>query len=110
MATNAATGSIELEEFARILRAALLRIDSLRALVNAQGQAALDLPGLRQGLNELEQMVGELLYALQEAGGELSLAALPDISLTESLSQLVESTAETLGLSSRVLFTGHERP
>ena len=115
MVTNAATGGLEPEEFARTLRAMLARISALRVLVHAQeeadraGQAALDLPGLRQGLNELEQMVGELLYALQEAG-DLSLAALPAISLAESLLQLVESTAETLGLSSRVAFTGHERP
>ena len=116
MSTNSAAGNMEPEELARTLRAMLSRISALQALVRAEedgdraGEVALNLPGLRQGLGELERMTSELLYAAQEAGSDSLLADLPGVPLAEALSQLVETTAETLALSSRVVFSGRERP
>jgi DNA-binding NarL/FixJ family response regulator len=101
---------------AQTLRAMLSRISALRALVSAgedgdrAGQATPDLRELRRGLSELERMAGGLLYALRETGGDLLLADLPGVPLAEALSQLVEATAEELALSSRVVFSGQERP
>lgn len=100
-------------ELTRKLRAMMEQINALQALVrveeqgNGEARPALDLAGLRRGLDELEQMAGEIFYELP--GGELLLTELPDVSLAEALSQLAESTAETLGLSSRVSFAGQER-
>jgi DNA-binding NarL/FixJ family response regulator len=103
------------EELARKLRALLTRISALRALTreeedeDLEGESAPDMSAVRRGLRELEQMADELLYELQ-SGGELLLADLPGIPLAEALSQLVETTAETLELSSRIIFSGRERP
>jgi DNA-binding NarL/FixJ family response regulator len=104
-------------EFARKLSVMLAQINALQTLVredddgDSTGETAPDLPALRQGLSRLEQLAGAMLYELQVASGGLSLADLPgSLPLAEALSQLVETTAETLGLSSRVAFSGRERP
>ncbi len=105
---------ISSDELTSTLTTLLARIHALRQLVSTDeddaGQAALDLPTLRQGLSELELMAGALLSTVQAASGELLLAELPGLSLAEAISQLVEARAETLGLSSRVVFSGRERP
>lgn len=105
------------EGLSNTLATLLARIRALRELVatdesdeNGASQAAPDLPTLRQGLSELELLAGALLSTVQEASGELLLAELPGLPLAEALSQLVEARAETQGLSSRVAFTGRERP
>jgi DNA-binding NarL/FixJ family response regulator len=69
-----------------------------------------DLRELRQGLNMLEHMASDMLYSLQEAGSTILLAELPDGSVAEMLSALVENTAESLSLSSRVTSGGRWRP
>src|SRR5215472_10564329 len=107
------------EELARKVRSLRSRTSALNALVReetngdrtrAEGSVSqietIDLPALRQGLQEVEQMTAALLYELQ-TDGELLLADLPDLPLSEAFSQLVETTAETLKLSSRVVFSGH---
>src|SRR4029077_11680568 len=109
------------QELARKVRSLLSRTSALNALVreetggdraHAQGAVSqieiIDLQALRRGLQEVEQMTEALLYELQ-TDGELLLTDLPDLPLTEAFSQLVETTAETLKLSSRVVFSGHER-
>ena len=110
---------VRYEGAVRGMRALLSRIRTLQAIVregedadgDGEEQTMLDAARLRQGLNELESMAGELFYDLQEAGGELLLADLPEgVPLAEALSQLVETTAETLGLSSRTVFSGQARP
>src|ERR1700759_2878662 len=80
-------------EFAHKLSALLAQITALQILVrededgDGTGERAPDLPALRQGLGSLEQMAGEMLYALQVASGGLSLANLPDgLPLAEALS------------------------
>src|SRR6266851_4764280 len=119
MQINVVTTSLEQceawqEELARKLLALMTRIQSLRDLVRAEEDgeerdgkdAALDGELLRQGLRELEQMASELLYEVQEANGGLLLDELPGIPLGEALARLVDTSAESLGLSSRVTFTG----
>jgi DNA-binding NarL/FixJ family response regulator len=102
-------GRIVYEELAQVLRSMMEQITALQELARANEEGGPDIQQVRQGLDRLAEMAGELLALLETAGGVLPLAALPGISLTESLSQLVESTAETLGLSSRVTFAGRER-
>ncbi|HET8846256.1 MAG TPA: LuxR C-terminal-related transcriptional regulator [Ktedonobacteraceae bacterium] len=103
------------EEVARKLRALLSRIGALRDLAKEEEgddtpqEAMPNLPALREGLRDLEQMACTLLYELI-AGDEQLLPELPDIPLTEALSQLVEGTAESLSISSRISFSGRERP
>lgn len=94
----------------------LSRISALRVLVREERQTDepsfqpdIDLPALRQGLSELEQLAHGLLNELH-LSAEFILAELPDLPLAEAFSQLVETTAETFKLSSRIAFTGHERP
>lgn len=102
-------------EVARKLRALLSRIAALRALVHERegddqkSETELDLPALREGLRELEQMACALLYELMSDDEQL-LPELPDLPLGEALSQLVENTAERQSLASRIFFSGRERP
>ncbi len=102
-------GGIVYEELAQVLRAMMEQITALQELARADEVGEPDIQQVRQGLGRLEEMAGDLLTLLETACGVLPLAVLPGISLAESLSQLVESTAEALGLSSRVTFAGRER-
>src|SRR6266568_2229039 len=92
-----------LSAHARKLRALLTRINALQALFvdGEEHENTPDLRELRQGLNMLEHMASDMLYSLQEAGSTILLADLPAGTLAEMLSVLVESTAESLSLSSR---------
>ncbi|HEX7734089.1 MAG TPA: LuxR C-terminal-related transcriptional regulator [Ktedonobacteraceae bacterium] len=111
------------EELARKLRALVARVQALQALTRAEEdgdddeaarekreEVALDATLLRQGLRELEQMASELYYEVQETAGGLLLEDVPGVPLGEALAQLVDTTAEKLALSSRVAFSGWERP
>jgi len=99
------------------LSAMMLQINVLQALVRndagdslSQSSTALDMNAMRNGLTVLEQITREMLYEVSITGNNLQLAELPGVSLSEALSSLVEETAENLGLSSRVAFSGEERP
>lgn len=112
------------KELLHKLRTLVERIQALQVLVHAEdeedgdgeagersaGEIILDGELLRQGLSELEQMASEILYEVQDAGDGWLLAEVPGGSLSEALSQLVDTTAEKLALSSRVAFSGWERP
>ncbi len=62
------------------------------------------------GLAALEQMAREMLYEARSADDALSLESLPDVPLAEALARAVDETAEAMQLSSRVVFSGEERP
>ncbi len=101
----------------RVLSAMMAQIGVLQNLVRdenadeSDGAAMpLDKGALRNGLTALEQMAREMLYDVRAASDAQPLDALPDLSLAEALSRLVDETAETLQLSSRVIFSGEERP
>ncbi len=104
-------GEVEYAELARKLRALMEEISALQALVREEkedaGEARTALDLMRRGLNELERMAGEIFDELPDS--DLLLTELPGVPLAEALSQLAETTAETLGLSSRVNFSGQER-
>ncbi len=99
------------------LSAMMLQINALQNLVSneagdnsSQNGMPFDRDAMRNGLSVLEQMTRELLYEVSITGSELQLVDLPGVSLTGALSGLVDETAERLGLSSRVAFSGEERP
>jgi DNA-binding NarL/FixJ family response regulator len=110
-ASSSEPGGAAYEELALRLRAMMVHIADVEELVHTgrQGDGGPDTPRVLHGLHELAAMTSDLLTLLEGAGGGLPLAALPQVSLSGSLSQLIESTAETLGLSSRVTFAGRER-
>lgn len=90
------------------LSALLIQINALQTLVSepiAQTEQ-IDLPMLRDGLHTIEQMTHDALYAVRISCAQEPLPELEGVTLTEALSRLVEETAETLHLSSRISFSG----
>ena len=61
---------------------------------------------LRAGLTAIEQMTRDALQVVRLECDEMALPELEGVPLSDALSRLVEETAETLGLSSRVSFSG----
>ena len=104
------------EQFVRDLGELLNQINTLQILAGGEQEEETIAPirdpsALRQGLRSLAALANDILYEAQVGGSDLHLGALPQgLRLAEALSQLVEDTAETLGLSSRVIFAGQERP
>jgi DNA-binding NarL/FixJ family response regulator len=98
------------------LSAMMMQINALQTLVrddtgDSSSQSDLpDMNAVRNGLAVLEQITRDMLYAVSITGHNLQLADLPGVSLPEALSSLTEETAENLGLSSRIAFSGEERP
>lgn len=107
-------GEVGYEAFLRRLRALLAQINAMQDLARTDEdgdedeQPAPDMQQVRQGLRTLEEMASELLYQLEAVGDEVLLAVVPGVSLSEALTQLVETTADELGLSlsSRVIVSG----
>jgi DNA-binding NarL/FixJ family response regulator len=99
------------------LSAMQAQLHALQSLVRedpAGGEVVLagppDMTTIRNGLASLEQLTTEMLEEVRAASDDLPLDVLPAATLAESLAQAVDETAETLGLSSRVVFSGEERP
>jgi len=85
----------------------LIQLNALHILVNTDAaSASFDLETLRDGLKTLEQMTREVLDTVRTAIEDLPLPELEGVTLSEALSQLVEETAERLGISSRISFSG----
>ena len=95
------------EQLLEELSTMLLQINGLQTLV--RDASRVDLEALRDGLAELEQLAREAMYELRAAHDELPLAELLGVSLSDALSRILDETAESLGLSSRVSFSGEER-
>src|SRR5712692_9333862 len=108
------------------LSAMMLQLNALQALVRAetsQGGRGVSLPppttphhdlpdidALRDGLAVLEQMTREALHQARSIDEDELPAELIGVTFPEALSHAVEETAERLGLSSRISFSGEERP
>ncbi|GAC1394319.1 MAG: hypothetical protein NVS4B11_18520 [Ktedonobacteraceae bacterium] len=90
-------------ELIQMLSTLLIQLNALQTLVQEEPA---DLPTLREGMNTLEQMTREALFAVRSADEDLPPVELEGVTLSEALSRLVEETAETLGISSRVSFNG----
>ncbi len=101
------------------LSAMLVQLNALESLVHddtagSPGESPVphipDMNAIRNGLVMLEQMTRDMLYELRAVSDDLSLVEISGLTLAEALSQAVEETAEALGLASRVVFSGEERP
>lgn len=97
----------------RTLSNMIAQIGALQRLAG-DGESAAPLPAfdraeLRDGLASLEQMAREMLYEVHAAGDDEEAEPLPGLPLDEVLSRLVDETAESLQLSSRVIFSGETR-
>ena len=69
-----------------------------------------DMDAIRNGLAVLEQMTRDMLYEVRAVSDDVSIAELSGVTLAEALTRAVEETAEALGLSSRISFSGEESP
>ena len=95
------------EHLLQMLSSMLIQLNALQASVG--NDKGVDETALRNGLATLEQLTREMLYEVRSANEDLPLAELEGVSLPEALSRAIEETAEALGLSSRVQFSGEER-
>jgi DNA-binding NarL/FixJ family response regulator len=101
------------------LSAMMIQLNALQVLVHndrADGVDAFptyqipDMDAIRNGLAILEQMTREMLYEVRAVSDDVPLEELSGVTLAEALTRAVEETAEALGLSSRINFSGEERP
>jgi DNA-binding NarL/FixJ family response regulator len=95
------------ERLLQTLSNILIELNALQVLANKEpAESGIDVEAMRQGLTTLERMTREVLAEVRAANADLSLAELEGVTLAEALSRLVEETAETLGLASRISFSG----
>jgi len=98
------------EHLVETLSSMMIQLNALQAIASAEAQdAAPDMQAIRSGLVVLEQMTRELLLEIRSASDDEPLPELVGVTLPEALSRAVEETAENLGLSSRITFSGEER-
>ncbi len=90
-------------ELIQMLSAFLIQLNVLQTFVQEEPT---DLPTLREGMNTLEQMARDALFVVRSTDEDVPPVELEGVTLSEALSRLVEETAETLGISSRVSFNG----
>ncbi len=109
------------EQLLQTLSALLIQVNALQTLVEDEqlenmGKAGIqqkqlllniqDMQAVRTGLATVEQMTRDALHVVRSDCDEMPLPELEGVTLVDALSRLVEETAETLGLSSRVSFSG----
>ncbi|HYB01701.1 MAG TPA: response regulator [Ktedonobacteraceae bacterium] len=101
------------------LSAMMIQLNALQVLVQKDtidgiDEAPLyhipDMDAIRSGLSILEQMTRDMLYEVRAVSDDVAIAELNGVTLAEALTRAVEETAESLGLSSRINFSGEERP
>jgi len=85
----------------------LLQLNALQSVASDDGA---DLPTIRDGLSTLERMTRTVIHELRMADDDLPLPELVGVTLSEALSRAVDETAEAANFSSRVVFSGEERP
>jgi len=90
-----------------MLSALMVQVNALQSLVRDEDTTTV-LETLREGLATLEQLTREILHEARSFDEDVPLAELIGVTLTEALSHAVEETAESLGLSSRITFSGEE--
>ncbi|HET9920951.1 MAG TPA: LuxR C-terminal-related transcriptional regulator [Ktedonobacteraceae bacterium] len=91
----------------------LIQVNALQSMVReGVDEAALtpaEMQELRQGLSSIEQITREVLHHIRATDESTTLSELVGVSLPDALTRAVEETAESSGLSSRVVFSGEER-
>ncbi len=105
MQTNAISPPDPYERLLQTLSTMQLQIRTLQLQVQ-QPYPPPDLHEISSGLTTLEQMTQELLSVVRALTGEQLLPELEGSSLADAVSRLVEETAEQLGISSRISFSG----
>ncbi len=97
------------EHLLRQLSALLIQVGVLQSLLRAETPpSAAETQELRQGLAEIEQIAREVLYHIRDEDESQPLPELVGVNLSEALTRAVEETAESAGLSSRIVFSGEE--
>jgi DNA-binding NarL/FixJ family response regulator len=103
------------DRLAQNLSALIVQVNALQTLVagvadettgDAINRTPTNLDSLRNGLTILEQMTRAILDDVRSASQDTPPSELDGVTLAEALSRAVEETAESLGLSSRLVFTG----
>jgi len=95
------------EHILQMLSAIMLQINATQLVV--RDDHPLDVEAVRTGLSAMEQITREAIHKLRAASDDPPLPELVGVTLVEALTRAVEETAEALGLSSRVSFSGEER-
>ncbi len=95
------------EHILQMLSAIMLQINATQIVV--RDDRPLDVEAVRTGLSAMEQITREAIRVLRAASDDPPLPELVGVTLVEALTRAVEETAEALGLSSRVSFSGEER-
>ncbi|HEV7235851.1 MAG TPA: LuxR C-terminal-related transcriptional regulator [Ktedonobacteraceae bacterium] len=95
------------EHILQMLSAIMLQINATQIVV--RDDHPLDVEAIRTGLSAMEQITREVIRELRAASDDPPLPELVGVTLVEALTRAVEETAEALGLSSRVSFSGEER-
>ena len=95
------------EHLLEMLSAILLQLNALQTVAHNDKP---DLNAMRNGLASMEQITRKAIHEIRSSSDEIPLPELVGFTLVEALSHAVEETAEMLRLSSRVIFSGEERP
>jgi len=108
MQTDNETSQINAHEhLLEMLSTILLQLNALQTVVRNDKP---DVDAMRKGLASMEQITREAIHEIRSASNDMALPDLVGVTLVEALSRAVEETAEALRLSSRVVFSGEERP
>src|SRR5450755_1743601 len=95
------------EQLLQVLSAILIQINALQTIADKEAPGtSSDNHAISNGLRLLERMAREALYDVRVSLDDAPPAELVGTTLAEALSRLVEETAEMLGVSSRVSFSG----
>lgn len=95
---------------AQLIHELSMMLLQLNTLQNVARDERADMHTIRDGLSTLEQMTRLVIHELRMADDDLPLADLVGVTLSEALARAVDETAEAAGFSSRVVFSGEERP
>jgi DNA-binding NarL/FixJ family response regulator len=95
------------EHILQLLSAIMLQINALQSMTH--NHALPDVGAIRTGLAAMEQIAREAIHEFRAASDDPPLPELVGVTLVDALTRAVEETAEALGLSSRVSFSGEER-
>ena len=107
MPTNNLAPNNSDEQLLQMLSSMSIQLNALQTLVGEEeADLHIDAHAVRDGLKMLERTTREALYVVRASNESLLPTELVGSTLSEVLSHLVEETAETLGISSRVAFSG----
>ena len=105
MQTNNTPLNSSNEQLLQMLSSMLIQLNALETVVGEEGTTG-DISTIRTGLKMLERMTREALYVVRAYNEDLLPTELAESPFPEVLSRLVEETAEALGISSRISFSG----